>query len=1011
MQVTKNTSAIHCLFVLFLAALAGCKDHNAIDYSTGATPPAQAAATFQLEDGFKIELIAAEPLVSDPVDMEIDEYGRMYVVEMHGYPLDKSGSGKIKLLSDTDGDGVMDKSVVFADSLVLPNGIMRWKKGVMVTDAPNVFYLEDTDGDGKADIKDTVLTGFSLSNPHINVNNPLYGIDNWIHLAHRGSLTSRNYQDLFGDEGAEIYFPNHPSEPRLAKNAESHSVRFKPDQHLLELTSGRAQFGHTFDAWGHHLFADNQNHAFAEILGAQYMRRNPELLIGEATESMSDHGHVSEVYQVTKNPERQMFSGVGVMTSSSGVTAYLGGAFPAPFNENVTFVCESVSNLVHVDKVKDSGAVFVSSRVGTPRKEFLASTDAWSRPVNLYIGPDGALYMVDYYRQIIEHPEWMSDEAIAAGGLYNGKDMGRIYRITPTNAKPAEWTKGLKLGDAKSAELVEKLGDKNIWWRINAQRLLVDRQDKTVIPALVQLTQNTTLPEGRLHALWTLEGLGELKPEQITAALKDAVPGIRENAIKFAEIHLAQAPQLAAALLPLQNDKDARVRFQLLCTLGFLNSPEADAARQKILFNDINDKWVQIAALSAASSKSGALLAVVLKNFKPEVPAYGSLVQRLTGMVAASGTTAEAQSLIAKALSPGAPEQDAWKAAILEGLAQGLQGKDNTKALEKEEDALIKTSFDNASGGIRTAAYRLLKVIGIYNESLAETSIKKAAGIAADTSLTDAKRAEAINFITLRSPAPYTDLLKKLIVPQEEPPVQMAALKALSLVPGSVVTDYVLLQWPEMTTGIRDVALGTFLTDSTRKTALLNAIEKGTIKQASLGWNRSAQLMGESNDVLRNRARALLVNKDEEKINKDFQKALELKGDMVKGKAIFQQNCGLCHQVRGEVGNAFGPDLGTVQNWLAKDIMANVLAPNLSIAVGFDLWSVELKSGENLQGIIASESSSAIRLRLAPGSEKTINRQDIQVLKILNTSAMPVLSQKIDHQQMADLLAYLKQIK
>ena len=151
--------------------------------------PEGALSTFELEPGFKIELVAAEPLISDPVDMEIDEYGRLYVVEMHGYPLDKSGSGFIELLADTNGDGRMDKKTVFAEGLVLPDGIMRWKKGVLVTDAPNVLYLEDTNGDGRADIRDTVLTGFALSNPQHNLNNPLLGLDNWIYLAHQSHFT------------------------------------------------------------------------------------------------------------------------------------------------------------------------------------------------------------------------------------------------------------------------------------------------------------------------------------------------------------------------------------------------------------------------------------------------------------------------------------------------------------------------------------------------------------------------------------------------------------------------------------------------------------------------------------------------------------------------------------------------------------------------------------------------------------------------------------------------------
>ncbi|MBC7920280.1 MAG: c-type cytochrome [Ferruginibacter sp.] len=996
-------------FLFLGTATVGCGTKTTPDAGTGPVGPASALATFELEPGFKIELVAAEPLVADPVDMEIDEYGRLYVVEMPGYPLDKSGSGKIKLLADTNGDGQMDQSTVFAEGLVLPNGIMRWKKGVLVTDAPNVLYLEDTDADGRADIKDTVLTGFSLSNPHINVNNPVYGLDNWIYLAHRGAITTRNYQQEFGDEGTEVYFPGQPGQPRLPKNAGDHCVRFRPDQRALEMTSGKAQFGQTFDTWGHHLLADNQNHAFQPVIAAAYLARNPELLIGDAQQSLSDHGNVSEVFQITKNPERQLFSGAGVMTSASGVTAYGGGAFPPPFDQQVTFVCESVSNLVHADRLQDAGATFVSSRVGRPRKEFLASTDAWFRPVNTYVGPDGALYVVDYYRQIIEHPEWMSEEAIQAGGLYNGKDQGRIYRISATDAKPADWTNGLRLGEATPGQLVEKLASPNSWWRTHAQRLLVDRADPAVVPALVRMARHPTSPVGRLHALWTLEGLGELQPALIRQALGDSTAGIRENALRLAELHLPASPELVNALLPLEKDADAKVRFQLLCTLGSVRSPAAALVRNQLLFADINDKWVQVAALSAASSQTAALLTEVLNHFRPEVPAYASLVERLTAMVGASGERADILKLIQRATTRGPGRPPAWQAPVLAGLAQGMQTRPSPASVVEKPARLVATCFDHPSGEVRQASLQLLKVIGLPDEFPAKTGIARAVSVADNRRLSDDRRAEAVHFLALGDPAPYASLLKKLIIPQEHPSIQLAALKTLSLVPDQTVTEYVLQAWLALTPGIRDAALNTFMANPERKKALLDAIESGKIPSASLGWSRSAQLMGESDDKLRNRARALLNKNDDEKINQAYQQALTLQGDGRRGKVVFQQNCAVCHQVRGTAGTAFGPDLGTVQNWLAKDIMANVLAPNLSVAVGFDLWSVELKNGEALQGIIASETSAAITLRIGPGAEKVLNRQDVQSLKVLNASAMPVLTSQINQQQMADLLAFLRQ--
>ena len=973
-----------------------------------ATPPEKALATFQVEPGFKIELLVSEPLVASPVDMEIDEYGRLYVVEMPGYPLDKSGTGRIKLLKDTDGDGKMDQSTVFADGLVLPNGILRWKKGVLVTDAPNVLYLEDSDGDGRADIRDTLLTGFSLSNPHVNVNNPVYGLDNWVYLSHLGAIGTRKYGTEFGDQGSEIHFPNHPSSPRLPKNADGHNVRFRPESHLLEMGSGRSQFGHTFDQWGHHFFTHNQNHVYEEVIAAQYLKRNPDLLISDATQVISDHGKATEVFQITKNPDRQLFTPVGVTTSSSGIIAYLGGGFPPPYDGNVTFVAESVSNLVHVDIIRDKGASFVASRQH-PDREFLASTDSWSRPVNMYVGPDGALYVLDYYRQIIEHPEWMSDEAVAAGGLYNGYDRGRIYRITPTKASSPEWTKGLKLGDATSQELVSKLAHTNLWWRQNAQRLLVDRADKKAIPDLIRMAGNQASPLGRLHALWTLEGMKSLTPELLSGALKDPVPGIRENAIRLAEIHRNDFPEVMNGLLQMEKDPDPKVRFQLLCTLGYLTSPEAGKVRQRLLFRDLDDDWVQIAALSANSSQTAPLLKEVMANYKPENAAYALLVQRLTAIVGAGSDPEPIRMLIRNSVQAGTGKGTSWQPAVLGGLTEGLRRKKiNFSLLGPEQNLLIKSAFQHPSEEVRRASLQVLKVVGVADSVQLKAGIEKAATVARNKKLAASRRAEAIDFMSLGRPAPYARMLEALLIPQEEPAVQLAALKLLAQIPDQTSSVYILKQWEALTPEIRDAALNTFLTSPARVTLLLDAIESGKVKPASVGWPRSVQLMSHSDQKLREKARRLLTKNDKDKIIKDYQKSLELSGDISKGKMVYMQNCALCHQVRGQLGISYGPDLGTVHNWLAKDLVANILDPSLSIAPGFDLWEVELKEGDLVQGMIMSETSAAIKLRTSPGIDKMINRQDIKAIKGLNMSVMPVLASQIDQQQMADLIAFLK---
>jgi putative membrane-bound dehydrogenase-like protein len=972
----------------------------------------EALSTFELEPGFKIELLADEPLIADPVDMEIDEFGRLYVVEMHGYPLDKSGSGKIKLLTDTNGDGRMDKSTVFAEGLTLPNSIMRWKKGVLVTDAPYLFYFEDTNGDGTAEVKDTMLTGFALSNPQHNLNNPVLGIDNWIYLGHEGAVATNTYQKEFGDPGTEIYYPAQPASPRLAKNASGRSVRFRPDQKLLEETSSNTQFGHTFDAWGHHFLVSNANHIFQEVIAAPYLKRNPDLPVSNATQSLSDHANAAEVFPITKNPENQLLTDVGVITSACGITDYLGGAFPAPF-DSVTFVAEPVSNLVHVDRIKGKGASFTASRI-RKNKEFLASTDSWFRPVNMYIGPDGALYIVDYYRQIIEHPEWMGEEVVKSGKLYNGSDKGRIYRITPAKAKPATWTKGLSLGKASDEQLVAQLSNPNIWWRLNAQRLLVDHANKQVVPALVKMAENPTSALGRLHAMWTLEGIGALPPSVIERALKDRVAGVRENAIKLGELHFADAPALQNSLLSLKADPDAKVRFQLLCSLGSVNTPQAFQVRNDLLFRDLNDEWVQVAALSASSSQTASLLKVVMDRYRQDVPAYASLTKRLSTMIAASGTSETVHELIDKAVTAGTKQQAGWSGPLLQGVAQGLRTQKKSQAFKGEQGLLLKTLFESPSSEVRNASLDLLKVIGLQKDEFVTKAKEKAVLVAGDKAQPQERRVEAINFIALGDPAPYAPLLQKLISPTEPSSIQVAALKTLSAIPDSTVSEFVLANWTDLTPEIRNEAINTFMVNPNRITLLLDALESGKIQATAIGWPRSVRLMAQRDLKLRDRARQLLT-KDEgerQKVNKEYQKVLTLKGDAEKGKSIFLINCSSCHQIRGSMGVDFGPDLGTIHNWSPDAIMANILAPDLSISSGYDLWAVELKDGGSFQGIISTETPTAITLKNAGREERTIKRSDVQSLKALNMSSMPLgLEKQINEQQMADLIAYLKKNK
>ncbi|HEY8512744.1 MAG TPA: PVC-type heme-binding CxxCH protein [Cyclobacteriaceae bacterium] len=995
------------LVFIVLLLFVQCKK-NSTDNEIAGDSDVTMIGDFQIARGFTIELIAAEPLIRDPVDMEIDEFGRLYVVEMPGYPLDVGGSGKIKLLSDTDGDGVMDSATVFAENLLLPTGIMRWKRGVIVTDAPYVFYLEDANNDGRAEVMDTLLTGFALTNPQHKVNNPVYGPDNWIYLAHEGAVSTDYYQDIFGDEGTEIFYPDYPDAPRLRSNAGGRSVRFRPDRRQLEMLASHTQFGQTFDLWGNHFLVWNANHIYHEVIAARYLERNPNLLVSSSTQSLSDHGDAAEVFPITVNPQHELLTDVGVMTSACGLITYLGGAFPPPYDEKVTFVAEPVSNLVHADKVTPKGATFEASRM-FENTEFLASRDVKFRPVNLYVGPDGALYVVDYYRQIIEHPEWMDEETVRSGTLYTDSDKGRIYRIAPEGAPKPSWINNINLGRASADELISTLKHPNYWWRINAQRLLVDRNDANLIPALAEMCMDPESPLGRLHALWTLEGMQALNTEIILQALSDSVAGIRENAMRLAELHLGENPELDSALINMKDDPDPRVRYQLLLTLGYIDSPEAATARSAILFRDIEDPWIRTAALSASNPDVSGTLNAMLSQYRADIPGYAGMIRQLGSLVATSGEDNALHDLLVRATAAGSDSYNGLDAA-LQGIAEGWERKRPRRALAvRDQQLLASACLNHPVITIRQASLRLLKASATHDAASIRSTLQKAAVIAFDESANGGERAVAIDMLTLGNPAPHTDRLIQLVTPNQELSVSLAAIRTLETLRSDDFASYLVSNWAILTPQLKDAAVRVLMTSHNATAMLLDGIASGTIQTSDVSWPRKVRLMEHEDFELRKKARDLFTRDDSEAVTAKYQSALIATGDPAKGRDIFQKNCAICHQVRGKDGVNIGPDLGTVHNWSKQAILASILAPNLAISSGYETWSATLESGEIVEGIIASETGSAITLRNAAGVDRTISRQDIRSFKAVSMSLMPEgLEGQISVEEMADLLAFLK---
>ncbi|MDA0196331.1 MAG: dehydrogenase [Bacteroidetes bacterium] len=968
--------------------------------------PNKALSAFQIMDGFDIELLVAEPLVSDPVAMEIDELGNIYVVEMHGYPLDKKGSGIVKLITDSNGDGKPDKSQVFADGLILPTGIMKWKTGVIVADPPDILYLEDTNNDGKADVREVMITGFALSNPQHNANSPLLGIDNWIYIGHEGPARPNVYVKEFGDTGSPIRFPGNPEIPGLQDL--DGSVRLKPDARKLEALSGSTQYGHTFDTWGHYFGVTNWNHIYHNVMAARYITRNPNLRLASATESISDHGTSAEVFPITLKPQHQLLTDVGVITSACGVTWYSGGLFPEKFN-NVTFVAEPVHNLTHADVISDKGATFTAKRL-IENREFLSSTDSWHRPVNFYIGPDGALYMMDYYRQYIEHPEWMSEEVANSGQLYNGDDKGRIYRITPTGSSTQSWVGNIDLSSASTEDLIAYLASDNIWWRRTAQRLLLNQNNPSTVDGLKSFIESTTSGVGLVHALWLLNEFESLNKNHLIKALKHDEPGVRENALLLSELYMDDYPTLINALLPLQDDPDPKVRYQLLLTLG--NLPDQSLVRQKLLIKDLGDKWVQLAAISGAPGKELTMLKEALVEQSKIAGESGRLfIKNLSQGITFSEKESDILEVIDLALSNQSMPDNWWSSQMLTGLRNGLDESGETyTGLQTRQNALLKTFNENSNNGIRRSAIALLMEIGI-DASSAQRHFRSAEQILTDSENNADFREDALSLLRLDGNRNDSTLLQKLINPVETESLQKLAMWVYSDQSSVESAKYFVRNWKSFTPSLRDESMRRLVSSEEGIMVLIDALTTDAIQKDAMTWPQKVRLMNNRNTEIKRLARNLLASPEtsNEELMAKYKDALATKGDQLKGVAVFKVYCASCHQVNGDDGIPFGPDLGSIRNREKQFILNDIIDPNQSIADGYDLITVTLKNNETFTGVVTSETPTSIAVRYLDGVDKIIARENIAGIEVIETSAMPEgLGGLIGSDEMTDLLSFLK---
>ncbi len=540
------------------------------------TPPLSPEASLRkthVRAGYRMELVAAEPLVKDPVAIDWGADGRLWVVEMADYPSGMDGEGKpggrVRVLEDTDEDGRYDRGTVFLDGLNFPNGIKVWRDGALITAAPRILFARDTDGDGRADDIRPLYEGFSEGNQQLRVNGLRWGLDNWIHCA------SGAHHGGYG-EGNAVTSKLTGQKVVLG----SRDFRIRPDEGLLDPQSGPSQFGRNRDDWGNWFGVQNSMPLWHYVLRDHHLRRNPHFLAPSPKNLVAPR--YSPVFPA-KAPQKRFhgFEQSGKFTSACGTIIYRDELLLARGEEGHAFTCEPFHNLVQHNLLQAKGVTFAARRdTADGEIDFVASRDRWFRPVMVRTGPDGALWVVDMYRYMIEHPRWLpkAGQDELRPFYRSGEEFGRIYRVLPANAQPRKWP---RLAKASDAELTSNLAHPNGWVRDTAQQLLVQRKASGVADSLRAMVRESATPLGRLHALCTLDGLGASDSATLQTARGDAHPGVRRHAVR-----LSSSADLAGF-----SEDSPPVRLQLALALD--SGPEL----AKLAADD--DSWIAAAAMTS----------------------------------------------------------------------------------------------------------------------------------------------------------------------------------------------------------------------------------------------------------------------------------------------------------------------------------------------------------------------------------------------------------------------------
>ncbi|MFM7205805.1 MAG: PVC-type heme-binding CxxCH protein, partial [Planctomycetaceae bacterium] len=983
--------------------------------------------------GFAIDLVAAEPLFqAKPLAFAFDHDGGLFVSESVDYPngivLPGEGKGhdRIVRLDDADGDGTFDTRTVFAEPLSICTSILAHDGGLIVTQAPHMLHLKDTDGDGKADVRRELFTGWGTFDTHAGPSNLTWGFDGWVY----GIVGYSGFKGTVGGEDLEF---------------KQGFFRFQPDGSKLEFlrSTNNNSWGFGFSEEGV-LFGSTANGNPSEHM--PLANRVFERVRGWNAATLGGIAGTPEMELAPraggpegKAPIRQV-DHHGRFTAAAGHRLYTARAYPREYWNRTAFVCEPTGHVVATFEITPSGAAFKSRMAWS----LVASDDEWTSPIQADVGPDGQVWVIDWYNFIVQHNPTPAGFTNGKGNAYEtplrDKVHGRIWRVVHDATKTAPHR--TTLAGASADDLVAALGDTNQFWRMRAQRKLLDRAagrsdgGRDVVPALVTLVQDRAvdgigLNPAAIHAIWTLKTLGAVDgatadPAAVAAvhgALKHPSAGVRMNAVRALPRDAATLAAIRAA--GVADDAVPLVRLWTLDALGeCAASPEATALVLEMLADPRTgaDPALADAATSAAAGQAlgvlPALISAVLQapaeatRLADDVsPARLALVERVAEHVARGGDAPAISELVAR-LTSAKPET---AAAALTGLARGWP---NGRRIEFDAAgrealvALVGSLPPAAQGQLITLVQRAgsdaldAQIAGVTTALLA--TIDKA-----DAS--DRDRGEAAKWLVLLRPADLGivhELLRR-ITPRTSPDVAGSLLAAVSQSNAAGTSEAILDTAGSLPPAVREAAFRTAVNNRAWAPVLVERLEKGAIRLTDLALVERNRLTELPDKKLRERAKRLIASggglpsADRQKVIDEMLPVVLAGGDVAAGKMVFKEHCGKCHTHSGE-GGKVGPELTGMSVHPPQELLIHILDPNRSVEGNFRAYTVATDDGRVVNGLLAGESKTAVELVDAEGKRHVIQREEIDEFVPSTNSLMPVgFEKQIPAQGFADLLAFL----